>query len=434
MRPRAPPFISPDRIPTLAAPTATALQSATPEQGPFRWLVLFGVWLIYATFGMTVVSLAPLVPQVMRDLEISHTGMGLVFGSWQLVYIFAAIPAGALLDRIGVRYGLLLGVGIMAASAFLRGTATDWLTMVAAVGLFGIGGPIISSGAPKVVTQYFTGRERGFAMGIYITGPALGAMLALSTTNAVLVPFFDQDWRTVMWVWAAATVASGFVWVAIARLPGMRDEGSGSGGRQPVSQLATVLELLQLPSVRILMLMSIGIFAFNHGLNNWLPEMLREKGLSAAEAGYWAALPTLIGLAGSLIIPRLATPERRYAILIALCVAALVTTFLLRGDMGFLTAFGLVLQGIARSSLMTIAILALVEMPEIGERRAGVASGMFFSAAEVGGAGGPLMIGAIHTATGGYGASLTSLTVITLLLLAGAIYLARVVRRDKRHS
>lgn len=419
----------------MAAPTAAPdTLPAVPASGPFRWLVLFGVWVIYATFGMTVVSLAPLVPQVMRDLDIGHTGMGLIFGSWQLVYIFAAIPAGAFLDRIGVRDGLLIGVAIMAASVFLRSFAVDWLTMMAAVGLFGIGGPIISSGAPKVVTQYFMGRERGLAMGIYITGPALGAMLALSTTNSVLVPFFEQDWRKVMWIWAGATVASGLVWAVIARLPGMRDPDSGGRGRQPVSQLATVMELLRLPSVRILMAMSIGIFAFNHGLNNWLPEILRDKGLTAAEAGYWASLPTLIGLAGSLIIPRLATPERRYAILIALCIAALLTTLMLRDDMGFLLAFGLVLQGIARSSLMTIAILALVETPEIGERRAGVASGMFFSAAEVGGAGGPLMIGAIHTATGGYSASLTCMTVITLLLLAGAIYLARVVWRDESRT
>jgi cyanate permease len=398
---------------------------------PFRWIVLFGVWLVYASFGMSTVSLAPLVPQIMRELAIDHTGMGLVFGSWQLVYIAAAIPCGAFLDRVGVRPGLVVGTIIIAASSLLRGLAVDILTMMAAVGLFGIGGPIISAGAPKVVAQWFKGNERGVAMGIYITGPALGAMLALASTNAVLVPAFGGDWRPVLWVWASCALAAGAVWLLIARTTAMRShEEPRAAGPRP-SQLTIIVELLRLPSVRVLMAMSVGIFTFNHGLNNWLPELLRAKGMSAALAGYWAAIPTLIGLAGSLTIPRFATAARRYLILITLCAAAVLTTLMLRAEVGAVMLFGLILQGIARSSLMTIAILTLVETPEIGDRRAGVASGMFFSAAEVGGAGGPLMIGAVYSVTASFQPALACLSVITLLLTVGACYLAVIVRRTR---
>lgn len=391
--------------------------------------MLAGVWLIYATFGMTTVSLAPLVPQITRDLAITATGMGLIFGSWQLVYIVASIPCGALLDRIGVRRGLLIGAAAVALSSLLRGLAVDLWTMIAAVGFFGIGGPIISSGAPKVVAQWFTGRERGFAMGVYFTGPATGAMLSLSLTNPVLLPLLGHDWRSVMWVWTAGTIAAGLIWLVIARSSTMRahDEPPSQGTRP--SQTSVVLELLALPSVRVLLAMSIAIFTFNHGLNNWLPEILREKGLSASAAGFWAAIPTLVGLAGSLTIPRFATPERRFRILIALCVSAFLASLLLRAAPGTPLIVGLVLQGIARSSLMTIAILALVEIPQIGERRAGVATGMFFSAAEIGGAGGPLVVGAIYSAAGNFAPGLTFLSGMMILLTLGAVYLAVLARR-----
>ena len=103
--------------------------------------------------------------------------------------------------------------------------------------------------------------------------------------------------------------------------------------------------------------------------------------MTAIEAGYWAALPTVVGVIGSLLIPRLATPERRFAILAALCGAALVASLLLQAHGEFSLTTGLILQGIARSSMMTVLILTLVELPGIGEQRAGVASGMFFSAA-----------------------------------------------------
>jgi hypothetical protein len=78
------------------------------------------------------------------------------------------------LDRIGPRKALFPWSLDHAASGFLRGLTGDFVTLSLAVGLFGIGGTIVSSGAPKVVSQWFRARDRGFAMGIYITGPAIG--------------------------------------------------------------------------------------------------------------------------------------------------------------------------------------------------------------------------------------------------------------------
>lgn len=414
----------------MAARIPDTVAAAEDEQRPdgLRWVVLAGVWLIYASFGLITVSLAPLVPQIMRDLAIGHTMMGVIFGAWQIVFIAAAIPCGMFLDRVGVRRGLLVGALMIAASALLRGLATDWITMLFAVAVFGIGGPIISTGAPKVVSQWFAGSERGLAMGIYITGPATGGIIALSMTNAVLLPLFDQDWRSVQWLWAACALFAGIIWTVLAAHPRLRATEMPKAGVQPPSQLRVVGELLRLPAVQILMLMSIGIFAFNHSLNNWLPEILRAKQMTPVEAGYWATIPTIVGLLGALAIPRLATPERRYAVLIGLCLCAVLVTLLLRADFGSVLLVGLILQGIARSSLTAVSILTLVETPSIGETRAATASGMFFSAAEVGGATGPLMLGLVHSATGGFEAGLMTLTIVTILLLVCAFRLQAVTK------
>ena len=60
--------------------------------------------------------------------------------------------------------------------------------------------------------------------------------------------------------------------------------------------------------------------------------------------------------------------------------------------------FALVLQGFVRASLMTILILTLMELPVVQERHAGTASGLFFSAAEIGGVLGPLVVPPIEQA------------------------------------
>jgi len=58
-----------------------------------------------------------------------------------------------------------------------------------------VGGPIISSGAPKVVARWFAGTGRGFAMGIYMTGPFIGGMITLTMSHSVFLPWLGGDWR-----------------------------------------------------------------------------------------------------------------------------------------------------------------------------------------------------------------------------------------------
>lgn len=384
---------------------------------PFRWAMLAGVWLLYLCFGLTATSLAPLVAPVSAELGLSHAAMGSVLGAWPLVYIAAAMPCGALLDRLGTRWSLFLAALVIALSAMLRGLAVGHVSLFLAVGLFGIGGPLISVGAPKLIAQWFIGRERGFAMGIYITGPAIGGIAAMSLTNSLLMPLVGGEWRAVLLLYGAFVVAAGLLWLLIAGQPAARAVERRMAAEQRPPQREVLAMLLRVPAVRVVLLMSVFIFFFNHGLNNWLPEILRSGGMDAVAAGYWASVPTAVGIAGSLLIPRLAVPERRLLILLLLFLCAGGATMLLHSQVEPVLATGLVLQGIARSSLMTIAMLVLVETPEVGPKNAGTAGGLFFSAAEIGGVLGPLTIGLLSDLTGGFAASLDLLTGVCAILL-----------------
>ena len=382
-----------------------------------RWLVLFGVWSIYCTFGLVVTSLAPLVKLIEHDLAMSHAEMGTVMGAWQLVYIAAALPCGILLDRLGSRWALLLGALCVAASAYFRSQADSFAGLLAAVMLFGIGGPIVSAGAPKVITHWFQGQSRGLAMGIYITGPAVGGVVSLTLTHGWLLPYFEQDWRKILALWGALAALSGVLWFALASLPGIRpiaDERQSSA-HTPHRQL--VLGLLARPAVRLVLAMAVGVFLIGHALSNWLPEMLVHGGMSPVAAGYWSAIPTIIGIIGSLSIPRLAIPARRFRILALLCGAMLLASLLLQFSAPTLLLPGLILQGIARSTLTTVLVLILVELPDIGARHAGMASGLFFGAGEIGGMLGPLILGVLYDATHGFATGLLLFTLIALGLM-----------------
>lgn len=390
----------------------------------YRWVLLGGVWLIYFCFGLMITSLAPLITPITTELGIGHAKMGAILGAWPLVYIAAAIPCGMLLDRLGARVALLIAALIMCASGVARGLADNETALFAAVGLFGIGGPLISIGAPTLIAQHFEGTSRGTAMGIYMTGPSLGAIAALSLTNGVLMPLTGQDWRLVLFLYAGFIAVSGLLWVAIASHPAARATLAQQEDGKKFS-LDAFTEILGLREVRIILAMSIGIFFINHGLNNWLPELLRSRGMTPAAAGYWASIPTVIGVVGSLIIPRLATPKRRIMVMTLLFISALLASLLLHADPGPWLASGLFLQGIARSSMMTVAILLLMEAPGVPKARLGLAGGLFFSAAEIGGVLGPLTIGILSDLTHGFSVPLIGLTGVCLVLLVLIGLLAR---------
>ena len=45
---------------------------------------------------------------------------------------------------------------------------------------FGLGEPLVSVGAPKLIKMWLNEHERKLAMGIYITGMALGSITVIS--------------------------------------------------------------------------------------------------------------------------------------------------------------------------------------------------------------------------------------------------------------
>lgn len=395
-----------------------------PTTNPFRWVMLAGVWLSYYCFGLTIVTLAPLVAEISADLHMTHSQMGTVLGAWQLVYIGSAIPLGIFIDRVGTRRAMMFAFVVIASSVALRSVSQDYVSLFLAVGLFGLGGPLVSIGAPKLISLWFEGKGRGQAMGIYMTAPTLGAMTGLSLTNGVFMPMFDGDWRNVLLMYAGFIMLISITWWLITSHKDFQAVEAEQVAATKESQKGNFLRLIKIPAFRIVLAMSIGIFFFNHGLNNWLPEILRSKGMSATDAGYLASIPAAVAIMASLVIPRLAVPHRRIWILFILFVLSGATSIMLQAAPGSMLPVALVLQGFARGSMMTLSILVLLDIPGVGSKRAGVAGGMFFSAAEIGGVMGPVSIGILSDISGDFSSALYMLTGISaaLLVLLFALY------------
>jgi cyanate permease len=358
--------------------------------------MLILLFLLYVCFGVVARAIFPLVTPILQDLRISFSQMGFILGSWQLFYIPAALAAGTILDRWGIRTSIFAGALIIGLSASLRYFADGFSAMLIAVALFGIGGPMISVGGPKTIALWFRGRSRGTAMGIYTTGNWVGGLAALSLTNSLVMPIVGNNWRLAFVVYGLITFGIALQWILLAR-------GLGSNQIKKSAEIVEVFSRLgKIHNVRILLIMGLCAFAITHGFSSWLPRILEESGMSASRAGFAAAITIAAGIPSILTVPSL-VPSRFRGISIAFfAVLAAVILLLVIKASGTALYIGLAILGFISAPFMSLMLLILMDTPDVELEYMGSAGGMFFCVAEIGGFTGPFFMGVLVDATGAF--------------------------------
>ena len=382
---------------------------------PFRWVIFSAMAGIYFTFGTMVASIPPMVTTVRADLGISRTAMGIALGAWALIYVVSAPLAGKIIDRIGLRYSIGIGAATVVVSGFARAAAQGLGSLWLAIAIFGVGGPLVSASAPKLIAVWFGDpSERRIAVGLYTASPALGGMASLLLTNSVLLPWLG-DWRNVVIAYSLAAAVSLIVWIVVAAMapptpaPDRAPSGSSRGEWR---------ELFQSPGVRVAFVLGIGSFFVNHGLASWLPDALEtQSSLSATASSNWVALSAAVGIIATLTIPRHATPERRpqvMALMMAIMAVSLVGIAYGPTAIAVISSTSL---GI-RSALVPLVIVILMEADRVNPTNMGLVNGLWFSFVEIGGAGGPMAIGVISDTSGGFAAAMALLAGILVIMIA----------------
>jgi MFS family permease len=171
-----------------------------------RWIVLslvfFGIVINYIDRG----NLSIAAPSIMRDFRITPATMGVLLSAFFWTYALSQIPAGALVDRFGMRRayagGFLVWSIASAAIALSRGTG-DIIGMRMVLGLAESIAPLASI---SFIRNNFAGKDQGLPTSIYIAGqnvgPALGALV-----GAILLDGFG--WRMMF----ALTGLGGLIWL-----------------------------------------------------------------------------------------------------------------------------------------------------------------------------------------------------------------------------
>ncbi|MFZ4479336.1 MAG: MFS transporter [Rhodoferax sp.] len=275
----------------------------------------------FLSYGLRSIN-AVIAPELMRDLGITSTGLGLLTSAYFLAFGLFQLPLGLLLDRFGprrVEAALLL---VAAAGCALFGFGTTLATLVVARALIGFGVSACLMASFKAFSQWFsTERFPALSATIMIAG-SLGALSATIPVEAALPAL---GWRGIFFLFAGLLViTAGF----LMTVPDHADAGQHEPFSEQVRTLGRLLVNRVFWRYAPQGCLTSGGFMAIQGL--WaVPWLIEVNGVSRADAAGVLFLMGLAMLVGYLFVATCSTWLRRRGIVpMSLLIAGLTISLL----------------------------------------------------------------------------------------------------------
>jgi MFS transporter, FSR family, fosmidomycin resistance protein len=153
-----------------------------------------------------IILLAPLMPFVRDEYQVTYTQIGLAFAVFNIVTAVFQTPAGFLVDRLGARVLLILGLAIGAASFITAGLVNSFWVMIAMFAIAGIGNTVYHPADYALLSQHVPSDRIGQAFSLHTFAGMLGSAVA----PASLLMMQSS------WGWRGAFIGAGMLGFAVA--------------------------------------------------------------------------------------------------------------------------------------------------------------------------------------------------------------------------
>jgi len=259
-----------------------------------RWWI--AVWLFLATvlnyLDRQVLSVT--APVLREQIGMNAVAYSRIVFCFLLAYAAMQAPCGKLVDRVGPKRGLTLVMIWWSVAGMLHSSARSALQFGFFRLLLGAGEAGNWPAAVKAVQRWFPPKERAFAVGLFNSGSAVGALVA----PPLIV------WLTLRFSWRCAFLVPGLLgllwlvpWLAVYRDQGSEETDVAPGETRPRwSGLLRERRVWGLLLARFCCDPVWWFYVF------WLPDYLsRGRGFTLSRIGYAASVPFFSAGLGSLV-------------------------------------------------------------------------------------------------------------------------------------
>jgi MFS transporter, CP family, cyanate transporter len=380
-------------------------------------LLVLGVLALAFNLRAAITSLPPIFPELESALHISASGLSLLAAIPVLCFGVFSGAAAPLSRRLGEERVLASALVLLAAGLLLRGLSPAILLFPGTV-VAGAAIALLNVLLPSLVKRRMPG-QAGLVIGLYLLMLSAGAIVA----SVLAVPVYDAAGggttavRVALALWAGPALLAALLWLPQLRYRTRPAEAqTGLAPSRRAGALAIGRRALAWQVTLFMGLQSLSYYA----TLSWFPTMFRDRGVSAVHAGDLLALMNLGNAVTALLIPVLAhraADQRRLAAMAMLATGAGLAGAVF-GPVALAPGF-IVLLGLGQGATLGLGIfytMARAPDPVTAASLSAFAQGIGYLIASTG----PLTIGLLHDATGGWTLpGLVLLGVAVLQLITG---------------
>lgn len=284
----------------------------TPSSSPtlsrtHAWALALIATLTMAVSYVDRQALAAIAPTVTKALAISETQFGWLVSAFSFAYLVGSPVAGAFIDRIGARRGLLGALLVWSVIAGLHALVPSFGVLLALRILLGLAESPSMPGAAQTIQRVLPPASRARGFGVMFTGSSFGAIVA-----ALLAPWFEKRWGFRAAFLGTAIV--GLVWLPLWITFAWKKSAIEALDVQPTTKTErpSTLHVAKHPAVLRGMLAVVATAPAIGFVLNWGSKYLvAEHHVPQAEVGRFLMIPPLLFDAGSVLFGHLGSVRAR---------------------------------------------------------------------------------------------------------------------------
>ncbi|MFF8727143.1 MFS transporter [Streptomyces sp. NPDC015171] len=380
-----------------------------------RALTLAALLLLAANLRAAITGVPPVLDTLQTAFHLTGTQVS-VLTTLPVLCLGAFAPAAPALARRTSTETVLAAACTLTLAGILTRTFPTPAALFTGTLLAGAGIALGNVLMPAVVKRHFpdrVGTMTGLTMTLMAATGALAAGLAVPLTTYA-------GWREALTLWAVPATAAGAVWTLLAtRRTRQRPETTGTAGTA-TARPSVLRSPLAWAVAALLGIVSLCFYV----LVAWTPDIMRDQGYPAAEAGAMTSLMLTVGIPLGLAVPVAATrvTDQRplVAAVIALKAAGLSGILLAPQHAWVWTGVLGIAIGAAFPLAMTLLSLRSPDPATAARLSAMAQTGGYLLAGC-----GPAAIGILHTFTGSWHTPLLLLITLTVPELAVGLVAAR---------
>ena len=170
-----------------------------------------------------ILVLSPILPDVAQDLGVSTAVAGQLRAVSGLVAAVAAVSAGPLARRMGLRDLLLVGLSVLALGSIASAAAPTFPVLAAAQVLIGVGLGIVLAGGVAAASEWAPDGGRARVLSWALLGPPAAWVVGMPVAGAVA----NLDWR---YAWIAVPLLASLLALLAVRSRRSDEPSAAMGG------------------------------------------------------------------------------------------------------------------------------------------------------------------------------------------------------------